>query len=188
MKAGAQPGLVMDGYENIMKHIKTKVENNELKVYTDLDETWSVDYNGLTLTFTMPEFTSLTMSGAPSAGIHGNLSGKEFKVDVSGASNVTIDSINVDNFGVQVSGAGNITVKGGNTKSTSYEVSGASNVRAFPLQTLETKISVSGASNAEVTASQKLDAEVSGASKLKYKGHPSISQSVSGASSLKDAN
>ncbi len=188
IKEGVQPGIVLDGYENVLKHIKTKVENNELKLYTDLDGTWAVDYSGTTLTITMPVISLLTMSGAPNAEIHGNLSGKEFKIDVSGASNVKIDSVNLDNFLVQISGAGNISVSGGSAKNASYEVSGASNVKAFPLQTLETKISISGAGNGEVTATQKLDAEVSGASKIKYKGHPAISQSVSGASSLKDAN
>jgi len=188
MKEGAQPGIVIAGYENIIGHIKTKVENNELKVYNDLDGTWAVDYNGLTLTITMPAITLLTMTGAANADIHGNLTGKEFKIDVSGASSVKMDSANVDDLSVDISGAGNITVNGGSVKNASYEVSGASNVKAFPLQTLATKISVSGAGNGEVTATQKLDAEVSGASKIKYKGHPAITQSVSGVSSLKDAN
>ena len=188
MQSGAQPGIQMNGYENILKHITTTVKNNTLYVKCDLGETWTIDCDGLTTQITLPSLTSLTLTGAPDADIHGNVAGGNFKLDISGKANVTIDNINVDTFASDVSGAADITIKGGTVKSAAYEISGAAKVKAFPLQAGETVASISGAGTSEVTAITKLTASISGAGTIKYKGHPSISQDVSGVGTIKDAN
>ena len=41
--SGAQGSIQLNGYENIIKHIKTKSENNTLYISSDLDETWEID-------------------------------------------------------------------------------------------------------------------------------------------------
>ena len=138
VQSGAQPGIQMNGYENILKHITTTVKNNTLYVKCDLGETWTIDCDGLTTQITLPSLTSLTLTGAPDADIHGNVAGGNFKLDISGKANVTIDNINVDTFASDVSGAADITIKGGTVKSAAYEISGAAKVKAFPLQAGET--------------------------------------------------
>ena len=188
VQTGAQPGITMNGYENILKHIITTVKNNTLYITSDLGEMWTIDCDGLTTQITLPSLTTLTLSGAPDADIHGNVTGGNFKLSVSGAANVVIDDINVDAFSSDVSGAADITVKGGTVKSAAYEISGAGKVKAFPLQASETNASISGAGTSEVTALTKLSASISGAGTIKYKGHPSISKEVSGVGSITDAN
>jgi hypothetical protein len=188
IKDGVQPGIQINGYENIMEHIKTEVNNNKLRVYCDLGETWSVDYEDFTADITLPSLIALTLSGAPVADIYGNLAGDAFKLDISGAGRVSIDNINVDRFTSTVSGAANIEVKGGNVKLASYEISGAGKIIAFPLQSSETSVTISGAGKGEITASEKLTADISGAGIIKYKGHPSITQEISGAGTIKDVN
>jgi len=188
MQEGAQPGVQLSGYENVIKHIKAKVENNTLMLYSDMDETWELDCDGVTATVTMPMLTDLSLSGAPDADIHGNLTGKEFNLDISGASKVIIDNINVDSFSTEASGASEIEVKAGTVKLAEYDISGAGKIRAYPLQTNQTSISISGAGKGEVTAAQTLSASISGAGSIYYKGHPAVTQDISGAGSIKDAN
>ena len=188
VQAGSQPGVQLSGYENVIKHIKTKVENNTLIITTDLDDTWTIDGDGITAQITLPAIIGLSLTGSPDADVHGNITGSTFDIDVSGASKITIDNINVDSFSMQVSGAGDLWVKGGAVKYAEYEISGAGDVKAFPLQSAETVASISGAGTGEVTALQKLTANISGAGTVKYKGHPSVTQDVSGAGAVKDAN
>jgi hypothetical protein len=188
MQAGSQPGIVMSGYENVLKHIATKIEEGTLIITTDLDETWTVDGEGITIQVTMPSIIGLSLEGAPDAEVHGSITGNEFDMDVSGASKITLDDVNVDTLSLQVSGAGDLRVKGGTVKYAEYDISGAGEVKAYPLQTIETYTSISGAGTSEVTASQKLTATISGAGTVKYKGHPAVSQEVSGAGTVKDAN
>ena len=183
-----EPGIQLSGYGNVIKHIKTTVKNNVLYISSDLGELWDINCDDVTAQITLASITALTLTGAPDAYMHGNITGTDFKLDISGASKVVIDNINVDNFSSDVSGAADIEVKGGTVKKASYEISGAGKVLAFPLQANETIASISGAGKNEVTALTKLSATISGAGTIKYKGHPSVTQQVSGVGTISDAN
>ncbi len=185
---GAQPGIQLNSYDNILKHIKTTVENNKLKIYSDLDETWKIEDKDLSVVITLPSLTALALNGSPDADVHGKIAGKELKVAISGASTIKMDSVNVDDFSIEVSGAGDVVVNGGYVKHAEYEINGAGDLKAFKLKTDETVASISGAGNSEVTALQKLTAEINGAGSIKYKGHPVVTQDVSGVGSVSDAN
>ncbi len=184
---GSTNGVELSGYENIIKHIKTEVKQNTLHITYDLDDTWTVNSDDLEVRITAPTLKALSMSGAPDAEVHGNVTGPEFKMDLSGAGSVVIDNINVDKFFADMSGAADLKVNGGSVKMASYELSGAGNIKAYPLQTEETSVSLSGAADGEVTASRKLDASVSGAGSITYKGTPEVTQHVSGAGSVSAA-
>ena len=187
--AGAAPHVELDGYANLLQHIKTKVENNKLVVTSDLEDDWNfASSDGTTLKITVPDLDGLSLSGATNADVHGILSGGEFKLDIAGAGKVVIDSINVDNFSTVVSGAGEIEVKGGAVHNANYQVSGIGKIKAFPLKTSETTTSISGEGKAELTAMQKLNVDINGAAKIKYKGHPTLTQEISGSGTISDAN
>ena len=188
VQSGVQSTIQLNGYENVIKHIKTSVKDSVLYITSDLGDMWDMYCNDEMAKITVPSITALTLTGAPDADMHGNVAGPDFKLEISGASKVVIDNINVDNFSSEVSGAADIEVKGGAVKKASYEISGAGKILAFPLQANETTASISGAGKNEVTALSKLHATISGAGTIKYKGHPSISQEVSGVGSISDAN
>lgn len=183
------PTVKLNGYANLLSHIKTKVENNTLLIYSDDDDEWITDGdNGTTAEITIPSLTSLSLNGAPDAAIHGNITGNTFQLSVSGAGEVTIDNIQTENFGTDISGAGKVTVKSGTVKRATYEVSGAGDIIAFPLQTSEVTAAFSGAGSGELTASTTLTAIISGAGNIKYKGHPAIKKDISGIGTIIDAN
>ncbi len=187
VKEGA-PGVQIKGYENILKHIKATVENNTLTIHYDLDDTWTIHGDDMSAVITVPSLTGLTLSGAPDANLHGNITGSDFKLHISGASDIDIDSINTDNFTADVSGAADIKINGGKVNRAVYSLSGAGDIKAFHLQSQETSASISGAGDGQVTALQKLTASISGAGEIKYKGHPTITKNVSGVGELTDAN
>jgi hypothetical protein len=188
VQEGATPGIQIAGYENLLQHIKTKVENNSLRIYSDLDDSWEMKSDEVIVTITAPSINLLELSGATTADIHGNLHGNSFKLDISGASGVNIDSMNTDDFIVDASGAATLTVRGGSVKHASYQINGAGKIRAFPMTTEETIATISGAGSSNVTAKQKLTANISGAGTIRYKGHPAIAQDISGAGAIADAN
>ena len=185
--AGAQPGLKLSGYKNVLKYIKTEVKNNVLRIYTDpgvkLD-----DEEYLNAEIIVPTLISLVMEGAPDADVHGSISGQEFELTISGSSDVTIDEVNTTNFTTTVSGAGDIKVNKGNVQQAAYTVSGAGDIKAYGLHSMETSATVSGAGDIQVYAEQKLNAEISGAGSIRYKGHPVISSQTSGVGGVEDAN
>jgi len=189
VQEGAKPSITLSGYENLVKHIKTRVSSNTLHVYTDYHGSWSIEKGDMVAEITVPSLTMLTMAGAPNAEVHGNITGNSLKVDMSGAGRVTLDNVNVDNFSTDVSGAAVIDVTAGTVKKAQYEVSGAGVIHAYGLQTQTTVAAISGAGKGEVNASQKLAANVSGAAVVRYKGHHAdITRDVSGVGKVADAN
>lgn len=188
MQEGSHPAAQLTGYQNVIDHIRTKIENNTLHIYSDLDETWEMDCEGITADITMPSITALSVEGVARAEIHGNITGPEFKLEISGAGKTIIDNINVDDFSAELSGAAIMEVRGGSVRKADYDISGVGKIKAFPLRTNETIASISGAGKGEVTAVQKLTASISGAGSIKYKGHPAVTKDISGAGSISEAN
>ena len=187
VKEGA-PGVEFSGYENLLKHIQATVTNNKLTIHYDLDDTWTIHGDEVTATISLPSLTALKLTGAPDANVHGNITGNDFKLVISGASDIVFDSISTDNFTADVSGAADIKINGGHVKTAVYTISGAGDIKAFPLQAQETTASISGAGDGQFTALQKLSASISGAGDIKYKGHPVITQNISGVGELTDSN
>ncbi len=186
---GSQAKIEIVGYENHISHIFTKIEGSTLSIYDDLKPRWTFgNKKVLEFRITTPSLEELALSGATDAYMHGNLSGKAFKLDVSGAVNVVVDSVNVTDLSADMSGAASIEINGGNAQTAAYDISGAAKVKAFGLKTNESTTSISGAAKAEVTASEKLLVDISGAGKVYYKGHPVITKDISGAGSVSDAN
>jgi predicted small secreted protein len=189
VQPGAQPSIEILAYGNHQEHILTKVENNKLTVYDNLKPHWTFGpKREIELKITVGSLDQLELNGATEANIHGNLTGKEFGLDISGAVKVTMDSMNVTSFKADLSGAADIIINGGSAQTAEYEISGAGKVKAFPFKTSESTMSISGAAKAEVTANDKLTVEISGAGKVAYKGHPVITKDISGAGTITDAN
>lgn len=184
---GVAQKVELSGYENVMKHVKTEVKGGVLHVEFDLDDTWTVDGDDIKVTITVPSLRLLSMSGAHEAELHGDIRGAEFQLDLSGATGVTIDNINVDKFEADLSGVAGLEVKGGSVKHASYDISGGGKIEAYPLQTEETELSFSGGADGEVSASKKLDVSISGAGSVKYKGDPVIEKHISGVGSVSKA-
>ncbi len=189
LKDSASPSVQLEGYENLLEHILVKVESNKLVVYSDRH--WNISFGDedvIIARITLPKLNSLNMKGSPDADIHGALVTDNFELDISGSSDVTIDSLVTNEFSASISGNGDVKVKGGTAKHASYEISGSGDIKAFPLKADETTARISGSGDAEVTALQKLSTRISGSGDIKYKGHPSISQHVSGSGSVTDDN
>lgn len=187
VNAAGSPGIKLSGYKNVMAYIKTEVKDNKLRIYTDP----GVQIDGeeyLNAEISVPALTELVMEGAPDAEVQGAITGNDFKLTISGSSDVTIAEVNTTSFTTTVSGAGDIKINRGNVQQASYTVSGAGDIKAYGLHSMETVASVSGAGDMQVYAEQKLTANVSGAGSIHYKGHPVISSQTSGVGGVEDGN
>ncbi len=153
----------------------------------------------------MPAISGLSLSGATRGTISGFKSTQSFRLNVSGASSLEINDIEVGNTEFDISGASKVT---GSLKTSDarFVVSGASRVDlkgsannftlitsgASILDLLEFTVSTAnvkldGASEATVAVKEKLDAALSDASRLYFHGNPTMGNiSVTGASTIKN--
>jgi hypothetical protein len=109
-------------------------------------------------------------------------------LNVSGAGKFEIETLKGDTFDMSASGACSVKARGAVTKLT-LTSSGASNLDFGKVECKDVKLIVSGASNAKVDATESLDVDVSGASKVRYRGNPKkLEKEISGVSSIEAYN
>ncbi|MEP6924289.1 MAG: head GIN domain-containing protein [Pyrinomonadaceae bacterium] len=161
ISVGKEFSVELEGDDNILPTIKTEVRGDKLYFERKEGRIWS--RGRVIARVTMPELNDLDISGASSA-IVNNVKTESLKIDASGASKIEIS---------------------GEARDLAVEVSGASKLDAENLKTERTKVEASGASKVSIFASEAVDADASGASKIVYSGNPkSVSKDASGASSV----
>lgn len=155
-----QPGLEVEGDDNILPLVKTYVKDNTLYITSDQS-------------FNVKKAIRVRVT-----------TGDLQEVSSSGASTITLDGVKNEQLMIETSGASKIDAAG-ETKSLEIESSGASKVDVRELRAARVKVSLSGAGHANVYASEEINASVSGASTVTYYGEPKVvNKSASGAGSI----
>jgi len=146
--------------DNLLANIKTEVSGDTLKIYSEDRISPKTRIN---VKISMPEIEDL---------------------EVSGASSGNVTNVKADSLELKASGASKIKISG-TAKDLEANASGASTIDAESLQVENAEVDASGASKAIISASNELNVEASGASKISYIGEPkNIKQNSSGASSI----
>lgn len=180
IRQGADPGLTIETDENFLPFIKSEVNGDRLKIWSEKHFT---AYDKLDVYITTREIKEIDLSGAVVLTGSKTLRSKRLEVDASGAAEVSLE-IQCEEFEFDGSGACSITLKG-ICEEASYDLSGAGEIEAFELETRSTRIEMSGAASANVYVTDKLNVQVSGAGEVNYKGNPKeIKQNISGAAEI----
>ena len=187
VQKGAQPSVKLTGDASFLVHIKAKVENNRLYLSSDLEDRMAMDSKTVIAEVTTSQLTDLYLSSTADADIHGNITAKNFKAEVTGKSNVVIDEVNSDNFSYNASGGASMEVAGGTAKIASFSIDADCVVKAFPLQVSQSNVTIKGNGKCQVTALKKLNTNIAATGDLKYKGHPDIIKNPEGGT-LDNAN
>jgi hypothetical protein len=123
-----------------------------------------------TVTIVTPTIERIKLSGASNLTSSTPFEAPSMKFDLSGASSATM-TVNAAAIETSLSGASNLRLNG-QTERHKASVSGASTLRAQQLLTQVTEVKASGASSARVNATQMLNANASGSSKVEYTEAP----------------
>jgi hypothetical protein len=199
--------VVISADEELHDFVEVTKSGDRLKIYLqphNIFTDFTTGVKTLKAEITMPVLDTLILGGATSGTIYGFSSGKDFDVDVSGASKLKIVSGGFDDVVFEVSGAsgvsGNLTAQkikagvsgasnldvSGSAEIVVLDVSGASKVDMTDFVADDADVEVSGASKATLNVRETLDAELSGASSLYFYGNPEVGDlDVSGASTIK---
>lgn len=174
--------IVITADDNVMEHVRVTKSGDTLKI--DLSTIGPLISATLEAIVTMPRLRGLEVSGASRGTISGFSSSEDLDIEVSGASRVEGD-ITAGNTNFDVSGASTLELEG-KVGDMNAEVSGASHLNLEDYLVNNADVALSGASKGTVNVSGILDANLSGASNLRYIGTPSMGDiDISGASSLK---
>jgi hypothetical protein len=169
--------------EKVEPYLDVTVQGDTLRIAVRPGLTLGLGAHPMQAKVTMPQLRGIELSGASRAAVGGFRSGEGLDTKVSGASQLHGD-IEAGDARFNVSGASRITLSGKGQK-MALEASGASQADLSNFAVSEAAVEISGASKAVVNVSGKLDANVSGASTLRYVGNPTMgSINSSGASTI----
>jgi hypothetical protein len=183
VKMGTTEDLRLEGDEEVIKNIETKVENGILRIRNTKSSGWN--WSGrekVRIYITAKALNALSVSGSGDMEVNGVIKSTSLNSQVSGSGSIKA-TIQVSNFNAAVSGSGGITASGSASVSN-LAVSGSGEFEGKNLKTDVTSVKVSGSGNLTVSVEKELNAKLSGSGNIRYSGNPKVNQSKSGSGSI----
>lgn len=156
---------------NILSEVLTEVRDSILYV-----EVPSARYSAMKLDVTLPELRAINAVGACDIEAEDVIRQQTFTIECAGAAKVELP-LAVQMLNVSVNGATELDLEGSADKAD-ISLAGAGKIDAKDLLVQSMHINCAGASKAEVNVTNDLWAQATGASKIQYKGTPSVKQKI----------
>ena len=168
--------------DNLVEHLDVRKSDDTLIIR--LKSGTSTRSATLEAEVSLPELTSVKLTGASKGTVRGFVSEEEFRADLSGASRLS-GEIQAAQTDVRMSGASSVELTGSSSGFTLHG-SGASSAVMEDFAINSAEVHLSGASSATLNVKDKFGpVELSGASRLVYLGDPTFKDfHTSGASSV----
>lgn len=178
---GAEHSVQVEGDENLLSYIETKVEDNKLFIQPKKNSNLR-SKNKIVVYVILPNLTGVYLSGSGDMIGKGNFSNDgKLSLAISGSGNIKLEINNAKSVDCSIAGSGKIQVAG-KAETLLTSISGSGSVDAYSLYSNEVTARISGSGNAKVFANKTIDASISGSGNVHYKGAPeSIQKRTAGS-------
>lgn len=181
---GQEEALEIEGDDNILALIETKVENQVLYVglkpgVVNIQASQTVKYR-----LTVKDLIGLQVAGAGNIEVMELFTG-DLDLQINGAGNIKMKSIEAVGLDVLISGAGDCSMESGKADRLKLTISGAGSFHAFNVLFGSADITISGIGSARVWVSELMDVRLSGTGSVEYYGYPRVTQLVTGLGTVK---
>ncbi|GEM_PF-38338 len=137
---------------------------------------------------TSVENLEINIAGSGKANFPERVEIESIKADIAGSGTINAAEIICSDYKADIAGSGTL-ILGGEVNKVKLSIAGSGEVRAFDLQAKELSSSIAGSGNIEMSVSDKIDVDIAGSGKVRYKGSPSsVTKSVAGAGSVKQVD
>jgi hypothetical protein len=168
--------------DNLIKYIRTVSEGGQLRISTKRN---ACNSGEMVVNIGVRDLEELKTSGAIMVESDGKIKARNFRFKLSGYTKIEMN-LDADNVRTSGSGASELHLHG-QANSHDIDMSGSGKVYALDFVVGSCNIKTSGAGHNEVNVLHTLSIHSSGASYVKYRGNPSISNDKSGASTVEKA-
>jgi len=164
---GEKPSLEIVADANLLDVINTRVENNRLRIRTDVNIRRAESKK---INITVPSVSNIEVSGAASVIGSNSLKTDELEIEISSAGKIFLTT-ETSHLEIDINSAANAEIKG-STDNLQIEVSSAGKLNAGELVSKNCKVNVTSAGYAEVNVLNMLEAEANSAGSIFYSGNP----------------
>ena len=187
VRQGPEARVEAAGAERDIRELRLSIDNGSLRIRRRDRNSFlpSLNFNRrpVLVRVTVPALDKLDLSGACRADVAG-FRDVAFALEGTGACVARLD-VAVPLLNIDLSGVSRVVLRGRADKLIA-DGAGACKIEALALRTDRTFLDLSGVSQARVNARTELNADLSGASRVRYTGNPSrVSKDLSGGSSLR---
>ncbi len=172
LKIGNSQSLVLEGDQDDLDEIETKVEGGKLKIRRK-GNNWgwgSWNSNDINVYITVASLEKISVSGSGKIIGESQISGDELELSVSGSGKMELD-INVDELDISISGSGALYLEG-SAKSLKSDISGSGKIKGEDLTVDSVRASISGSGSCYISVNKSIDANISGSGRVYYSGNP----------------
>jgi hypothetical protein len=176
--------IELEGDENLLEYIETKVENGRLSIKTKKNINLR-SKNKITVYVSLTRLTGISLSGSGDMigrGKFSNDGATEFRLSGSGSIKISFDRLQAAEVGI--SGSGSIKLVGSATAVT-VRISGSGNADCSELICDNASAHVSGSGDIKLNANKSVEASISGSGNVTYTGAATdIKKHVAGSGRL----
>jgi len=183
LKQDSSFSIKINADDNLLKYIKTEVDGNRLRIYSKKS---FCNAGELTISIGVKNLEEVKASGGIEVASDGKINTRDIAFKLSGATKITMD-LNADHVTTSGSGSTELNLKG-QASSHDIDLSGSGTVNALDFVVGDCDIQTSGVGESNVNVLHSLSVHSSGASSVKYKGNPTVTNDKSGASSVEKIN
>ena len=181
VKMGSTEDLRIEGDEDIIKNIETRVDKGILKI-RNIKSNNGWNWNNrekVKIYITAKSLNTLSVSGSGNMQVEGTIKSNLINSQVSGSGSIRMN-IQSSTLNAAVSGSGSVRASG-SASVANIAVSGSGQFEGKNLKTNTSSIKVSGSGDASINADEQLNAVLSGSGNISYSGNPQVNQTKSGS-------
>lgn len=167
IEQGSKISVLVEADENLQEHIKTEVDGNELKIYSDVNIT---NADAKRIVVRMPKINGISTSSSASVINKTLIKAENLNLSSSSGSNLNV-TIDTDNVACESSSGSMITVRGNTTELTTSSSSGSS-LNAKGLTAKNVTAEASSGSSTSVNPQETLEASASSGANIQYITNP----------------
>lgn len=162
----------LDADEGFMKNINVEQVGDKLSIDHSHHVSWMFMLTQPRVKITMPVIKELRLTGAVAGEVSGFKSSEDFRLEMEGASKVTIN-LQAGKTEFYIRGACTVDAKG-SAENLIIDVNGACHLDMKDFAVKNAAVRLNGASNCTVKINGRLDARLSGVSTLLLAGEPTM--------------
>ena len=178
---GTKESLMIKGDKEDIEKVITRVEGNELKIYTKSHES---NLSDIHILVTVVQLEELSVAGSGDVNINDVLKSDKFELSLSGSGNVNCDRLEASELELSLAGSGDVTIAG-KVNEIELSIAGSGDVEASELESKDAEVSIAGSGSVKVWATDKLESSIVGSGDVYYKGRPLVESKTIGSGSTK---
>jgi hypothetical protein len=197
IEIGNEDKLVIEGEDNLIEYIETRVRGRVLTVQTRRNTNLRCrkpikyhltvrDLSSISISssgdIVAPDFDAerFKISVSSSGDLEmGDLKAELLRASISSSGDVQIDDLHAYAADISISSSGDLSIDGGRVEEQDVKVSSSGDYHASDLESVRATVRLSSSGDAHIYVTDDLDVVISSSGSVYYAGNPSLQQTIS---------